>query len=324
VVESLRKLGVDCLITIGGDDTATSARAVAEKAQGSVRVVHVPKTIDNDLPLPDGIPTFGFETAREHAAQIVSSLIEDARTTGRWYFAVVMGRNAGHLALGAGKAAGATLSLIPEEFAEGPISLDHVSRLLEGAIVKQLAKGHGHGVAVLAEGIGERLDPSELELVAQVERDEHGHIRLAEVPLGKVLRDRVRAALAARGVSLTIGEKNIGYELRCVSPTAFDLDYTRDLGAGAVQALLGGASGVLITRQGGAIVPLDLQDLRDPETGHTRIRLVDTSTASHSSARALQERLEAADLEDADRLDSIAAAAGLAPEEARAYFQGVV
>lgn len=321
VVSALDRLGVDNLITIGGDDTATSARAVAEKAVGRLRVVHVPKTIDNDLPLPHGIPTFGFETAREHATHVITRLMEDARTTQRWYFTVVMGRNAGHLALGAGKAAGATLTLIPEDFSEDPIPLERVVRILEGAIVKRLALGRAHGVGVIAEGIGERLDPADLECMEDVERDEHGHIRLAEVPLGKVLRDRVREALGKRGISLTIGEKNVGYELRCAAPNAFDLDYTRDLGSGAVWALFEGMTGVLITRQNGAIVPLPFADLEDSESGRTRVRLVDTSTQSHASAWVLQVRLEPGDLEDPGQLAKIASAAGLSPEHAREYFK---
>jgi 6-phosphofructokinase len=321
VVRSLDALGVDHLITIGGDDTAFSARKVAEQAGGRIRVAHVPKTIDNDLPLPHGIPTFGFETAREMAADVVTRMMEDARTTGRWYFIVVMGRKAGHLALGAGKAAGATLCLIAEDFPEGPIRLDHVARILEGSIVKRLAMGRPYGCAVIAEGIGERLEPSDLEGLEEVERDEHGHIRLAEVPLGRVLRDRVRADLAKLGVKTTIGEKDVGYELRCAAPHAFDLDYTRDLGAGAVRTLLSGRSSVLITRQSeGRIVPIPFDELMDPQTGRTRVRLVDISTASHANARALQVRMERRDLEEAAMLDAIARVTRLSPEQVKKRY----
>ena len=188
MVASLDELGVDHLVTIGGDDTAFSAWRVAEKAGGRIRVAHVPKTIDNDLPLPAGIPTFGFETARENATRLLSHLMEDARTTRRWYFIVVMGRNAGHLALGAAIAAGVTLFLIPEHFPEGRIRFHTVANLLEGAIIKRRVMDRPYGVAVIAEGVGERLDPDDLEVLKDVERDEHGHIRLSEVPLGKVLR----------------------------------------------------------------------------------------------------------------------------------------
>ena len=115
-LESLRRLEVDALVTIGGDDTAFSASRLAEAAGGSLRVAHVPKTIDNDLPLPGGTPTFGFETARSVGVELVNNLMTDAITTQRWYLVVAMGRSAGHLALGIGKSAGATLTLIAEEF----------------------------------------------------------------------------------------------------------------------------------------------------------------------------------------------------------------
>jgi 6-phosphofructokinase 1 len=320
VVKALGSLGVDHLITIGGDDTAFSAKRVADTALGRIRVVHVPKTIDNDLPLPDGIPTFGFETAREHAAAVVEAMVEDAKTAGRWYFLVLMGRKAGFLALGAGKAAGSTITLIPEEFPAGSIPLDEVVRTLEGAIVKRRAEGRSDGVAVLAEGIAERFDPAELEFLKDAERDEHGHVRLAEVPLGKLLRTAVAKRLADRGVKVTIGDKDVGYELRCVAPTAFDRDYTRDLGVGAVEALLAGQSSVLITRQAGKIVPIPFAQIMDEKTGRTRVRDVDVHTDSFASARKLQSRIEREDLEDPKRLEAIAAAAKLSPDEARRRY----
>ena len=151
---------------------------------GAVRVAHAPKTIDNDLPLPGGMPTFGFETARHVGTQSVLNLMEDSRTTNRWFFVVVMGRKAGHLALGIGKAAGATLTIIPEEFPGERIRLDDVCSVLEGAILKRRVMGRNYGLAVIAEGIAEKLDPEELASIpgVAVVFDEHGHIRLGEVP----------------------------------------------------------------------------------------------------------------------------------------------
>jgi ATP-dependent phosphofructokinase / diphosphate-dependent phosphofructokinase len=324
VVRALGQLGVDHLITIGGDDTAFSARRVAEEAGGRVRVAHVPKTIDNDLPLPEGVPTFGFETAREHGTRIVSRLLEDARTTGRWYLVVMMGRTAGHLALGAAKAAGATLVLIPEEFREEKVRLSRVVRTLEGAIVKRLAQGLSHGVAVLAEGVGAKLDPADLEELADAPRDEHGHVRLAEVPLGRIVKDAVQRELAGLGLKPTLVEKDVGYELRCAEPNAFDLDYTRDLGTGAVRTLLAGTSGVMITRQGGAIVPVPFQDIMDPKTGRTRVRLVDTTSDSHAGATALQVRIEPDDLARSEALELLAKTVQLTPEQVRQRYADVV
>jgi len=318
-VASLDSLGIEYLITIGGDDTASSAMKVAEAAQGRIKVVHVPKTIDNDLPLPPGIPTFGFETAREHATAVVERILEDMRTTRRWFFIIMMGRTAGHLALGAGKSAGAPIALIPEDFPKQPIRLEDVVRTLEGAIVRRLADGRPDGVAVIAEGIAEHMDPDD-PILQNIPRDAHGHIRLAEVPLGSVLRKAVAESLASRGISVTIGEKDVGYEVRCGYPTAFDRDYTRDLGVGAVTSLLAGHSSALITRQAANIVPVPFSEIVDASTGRARVRQVDVTTDSYRNALVLQERITADDLSDPERLEQIAKAAGLTAAEAKERY----
>src|SRR5579885_1915413 len=157
VLDALRRLNVTMLVTIGGDDTAYSGSQVYAKAGGAIRVAHVPKTIDNDLPLPGSTPTFGFETARQVGVGIIRNLAEDARTTSRWYLIVCMGRAAGHLALGIGKAAAATLTIIPEEFGDRHVRLDHVVDLLAGAIIKRRSMHANYGVAVLAEGLLEAI-----------------------------------------------------------------------------------------------------------------------------------------------------------------------
>src|SRR6476659_6830392 len=152
-VNALLRLNVSQLITIGGDDTAFSAMKLEQHAAGRIRVVHVPKTIDNDLDLPAYVDTFGFQTARHHGAEIVKHLMVDAKTTSRWYLVLAMGRKAGHLALGIGKSAGATLTMIPEEFTGHPVRLKAMVDTLAGAIIKRLSYGRRDGVAVIAEGL---------------------------------------------------------------------------------------------------------------------------------------------------------------------------
>jgi 6-phosphofructokinase 1 len=135
-----------------------------------------------------------------------------------------------------------------------------------------------------------------------------------------MLRKAVGEALASRGVKVALGDKDVGYELRCVPPTAFDRDYTRDLGVGAVRALLDGTSEAMITRQAAGIVPVPFADIVDAKTGRTQVRRVDVSTDSYANARALQVRIEAEDLADPARLEAIAAAGGLSVDEARARY----
>ena len=319
-VAALEELDIDRLVTIGGDDTAFSAKRIADVSEGRIQVVHVPKTIDNDLPLPAGIPTFGYETAREHATGVVETIHEDCRTTQRWFVLIVMGRHAGHLALGAGQAAGASVTLIREEYPPATLRLDDVVRVIEGAIVKGLADGNPAGVAVVAEGVAELIDPADFAQLETVGLDEHGHLRLADLPFGRFLADAVRESLASRGIVTAIGNKDVGYELRCVSPNAYDREYTRDPGVGAVRSLLAGVTGALITRQQSRIVPIPFEDLMDGETGRTRVRMVDTATDSFRAALALQRRVTAADLEDSVRLQTIAKAANLSPDEARTRY----
>ena len=297
-VATLDAIGARYLIAIGGDDTTYGASRIAAMTRGRIGVATVPKTIDNDLPLPDEAPTFGFETARAVGTTIVESLVEDARTTGRWYLVVCMGRKSGALAIGTCKAAGATLAVIPEEFHSERIALQTVVDTLVGAIVKRLASGHAHGVAVIAEGIVEQLSPEDLASWEGVARDSYGHVRLADVPIGSVLRDAVRTRLAELGIDLAVVTKDIGYEMRCAKPIPYDVEYTQMLGYGAVRYLLSGESGALMARANNRIVPLQLSDIQDPATGRVRVRNVDTNGLSYEVARRFMTRLEREDLDE--------------------------
>jgi 6-phosphofructokinase 1 len=327
-LRALRELGIRYLVTIGEDDTAFGAAELARAAQGSLCVAHVPKTIDNDLPLPGGMPTFGFETARHVGTEIVLSLMEDSRTTNRWFFVVVMGREAGHLALGISKAAGASLAVIPEEFPGERVGLDVVCRVLEGAMLKRRAMGQRHGLAVIAEGIAEKLDPEELARLPEVviERDSYGHANLSEIPLATILRREVRRRFADRGERLSMVEVTLGYNLRCAPPIPFDIDYTRTLGYGAVRFLLSEPKdeqlrhGGLICLEDGHLHVVAFQDLRDPDTGRTRVRKVDCGSEHYAVARKYMIRLERRDLEDSQMRDRLAEAANLSPEDFSGYF----
>ena len=319
-VTSLLRLNVDKIITIGGDDTAFSALKVDEMASGRIKVVHVPKTIDNDLDLPHGIPTFGFQTARHIGVEVVKNLMVDAQTTSRWYFVVSMGRKAGHLALGIGKATGATLTLIPEEFPDKNIKLGHVVDILVGAIIKRLSYGRKDGVAILAEGLVENLDTTDLESLMNVERDAHDNIRIAEINFGEILKYKVQERLKEFGIKSTIVAKNIGYELRCADPIPFDMEYTRDLGFAAAQFILTGGSGAMVSIQNGRFVPMYFADILDPVTKKTRVRLVDPSSESFYIARRYMLRLNQADFEDPHELAKYAATCGISLEEFQKQF----
>ena len=324
VLATLHKLGVTRLITIGGDDTAFSALKLEQKAEGRLLVVHVPKTIDNDLDLPYGIPTFGFQTARHVGVELVKNLMVDAATTSRWYFVVTMGRKAGHLALGIGKAAGATLTVIPEEFPERPIRLATLVDTLVGAVIKRRSMGRNDGVAVLAEGLAEYLSPADFGGLEHVERDENGHVRLAEVAFGDVIKRVVEQALKEVGITTTLVSKEIGYELRCADPIPFDMEYTRDLGYCAARFLLDGGSAAMVSIQNGRFVPIPFEAILDPLTGRTRVRMVDVTSESYQIARRYMIRLSTDDFERPEEMARYATLIKMTPETFRARFEYLV
>jgi len=320
VLESLRHLGVGMLITIGGDDTAYTAHKLSQAAEGTLRVAHVPKTIDNDLDLPPDVWTFGYQTARHVGVEIVHNLMVDAKTTGRWYFVVAMGRKAGHLALGIGKAAGATLTLIPEEFGGRTVRLKTIVDTLAGAIIKRQASGRSDGVVVLAEGLAESVPPEDLAELATAERDEHGNLRLDEISFGDICKARVRERLAALGVKATIVSKNIGYEVRCADPIPFDMEYTRDLGYSAAKFVIDGGSNALVSIQQGRFQAVPFDSIMNPETGRMRIRMVDIQSDRYRIATAYMLRLTSDDFDKPADLAKLAAAAHMTPARFRSEF----
>jgi 6-phosphofructokinase 1 len=332
VLDVLQKLGVTALVTIGGDDTAFSASHVYRKGAGAIRVAHVPKTIDNDLPLPGATPTFGFETARHNGVYILRNLAEDARTTSRWYIIISMGRAAGHLALGIGKAAAAALTIIPEEFRGKPVTAEEVADIIIGAIIKRRAQGSHYGVAVLAEGLIESMGekglvsavPGEnLERYGKIVRDDHGHLRLGEIEFGRLMKDVVTHRLEELGLKMTLIDKDLGYELRCADPIPFDAEYTRDLGYGAVKFLMSseaGKFGAVISFEDGKMVPLQFEKMLNPQTGRFQVRKVNVEGESYECACHYMIRLEKADFQDVAQLDKLGATVAMTADQFRARF----
>jgi 6-phosphofructokinase len=319
-VMMLKKLGITYMVTTGGDDTAYGASLIAKAADGLIKFAHVPKTIDNDLPLPNNLPTFGYQTARDLGAVLVKNLMEDSRTTDRWYIVVAMGRHAGHLALGIAKSAGATLAIISEEFdSKKFISIEHVADIIETSILKRRALERNHGVVVVAEGIAERLDPKELKEIQgeAVELDAYGHIQLADVDLGKLIKNVIEKRFAARGEKWRMVEINIGYVLRCAAPIPYDQEYTRDLGYNAVGYLLNPNfhGNAMITVDNGKLTPLPFEKMINPKTQKTEVRYVDIKSDSYKVARSYMVRLDKEDLSENELLNKMAGYAKMTEKE---------
>jgi 6-phosphofructokinase 1 len=322
LMSTLKKLGINYLITIGGEGTLFMANWIEREARGSLSVAHVPKTIDNDIPLPGSACTFGYQTARHRGVNIVDNIIQDARTTGRWYFITTMGRYAGHLALGIGKAAGATVTLIAEEF-EDKVSFKKVADLLVGSIIKRLSMDRDYGVAILAEGIAEKFDHEDLGRHEHLEKDETGRVRLSEIQLGRILKNFVKKTLDPLGIKITIVDKTIGYELRSSAPIPFDIEYTRDLGYGVIQYLLRGGTGAMIVFDEGRLRPIPFVELMDYSTGKVKMRPVDLTSETYKVGREYMIRLEKGDFQG-ENLERLAKTANMKPEEFKNRFGYIV
>ena len=338
VLRVLDQLGIEYLVTIGGDDTAFSGSQVAKRVgpwvqrEGRpIRVCHVPKTIDNDLPLPEGTPTFGFETARHYGTLTTRALHADAKTTGRWYIIISMGRAAGHLALGIGKASASTLTVIPEEFRGREVTLEGVTDLIIGSILKRRVLGRDYGVAVLAEGLIESIGEKglvkalgdDLKHYGRIERDDHGHLRLGELEFGRIIKDYLKRRLKEIGLKVDFIDKDLGYELRSADPIPFDAEYTRDLGYGAVKFLTSERSaeyGAIISFVDGQMIPLPFADMIDPKTQRMRPRKVNVDSESFLCAKRYMVRLEPGDLTDRDRLEKLAGLTNLSPDAFQERF----
>lgn len=318
----LRALKVRYFLTIGGDDTASSAVAVAEGMDGKeISVISCPKTIDNDLPLPAGQSTFGFHTARSLGMEVVRNLMVDSKSAPRWFLVEAMGRTAGHLALGIAQASGAHLCIIPEEFKNQEIEFEDVVQLIETTMLKRLAYGKPYGVCVLAEGIVSRMSHQALfKLFGDREppKDPHGHILLDDAELCRALSDELLKRLGGLGIRIT--PKKIGYELRCADPVAYDAVYTRELGYGAVDAFVHGHSSALIIKQDGEVKACAFKDLLDPATGRVRTRLVDVNSQSFKVARVYMWRMADNDYDNEELVKKVAAAGKMTPEQFKAKF----
>jgi ATP-dependent phosphofructokinase / diphosphate-dependent phosphofructokinase len=314
-IAALKKLEMDAIVAIGGDDLVHSAAELERGANGSIRVVQVPKSVDNDMWMPLPVSTLGYETARHVGVGVVKSLMEDARTTGRWYLGVTMGRPTGNLTLGIGKAASATCTIIPEEFQGERIPLSDIADIVEGAIIKRRAMGRPDGVVLLSEALGEHFSSEDVNDLQGVERDVQGHMRVGELDLGRKVKSEVQRRLERRNIKVTLVDKAIGYELRCAPPIPFDVEYAHDLGYAAVQYLLNGGSGAMITSQGGEAQAVQLAEVADSSTGCGRLRPVDVGTESYQVARDYMVRLGPKDFRDEAWIAKLAQEGGLSLEE---------
>ncbi|MDO6517694.1 6-phosphofructokinase [Zobellia uliginosa] len=273
---------VKLLVSIGGDDTASTANRITgylSKENISISNIHVPKTIDNDLPLPDRNPTFGFHSAKDEGVRIGNTTYEDARTSQNWFVMSTMGRSAGHLAFGIAASCHFPMMVIPEMFNKTPITFDKVVRLIISSIVKRKIKNINYGVALVSEGVFHIMPDSELDHCGiNFTYDDHGHPELGNVSKSHIFNMLVQVKLKELGIHIKSRPVELGYELRCCRPIGFDLTLCTLLGIGVKKLFDQGLSGCIVTANSrGEVTPLFLEDLQG-EDGKIAPRLVEVDS----------------------------------------------
>jgi ATP-dependent phosphofructokinase / diphosphate-dependent phosphofructokinase len=276
------KNNVRLLVTIGGDDTASTANRITNYLvahQVPLKNIHVPKTIDNDLPLPEGQPTFGYQTAKEEGVRIARTIYEDARTSGNWVIISAMGREAGHLAFGIGGACHLPMIIIPEMFNKVGISFERITRMIISSIIKRKILGINFGVAIISEGVFHFMTDDEIESTdISFTYDDHGHPELGNVSKAHIFNLLLQRKLKELNISVKSRPEELGYELRCVTPSGFDLMYCSLLGLGVKKLYDQGFTGCMVTSApNGDISPLFLKDVTD-ENGKVKPRLVNINS----------------------------------------------
>lgn len=302
VYSALVDLRLDALISIGGDDTLKTANYLRlyqdtlPAGARRVRIVHLPKTIDNDY---HGIDfTFGFFTSVDVMAKAVLNLAADAQATSSCFLVETMGRKAGWLSYGVGIAGEASLVLAVEDVGPdlldggGALDLERLADRVVDTLLARERRGAHWGVVVLAEGLAEVLSEGALRGIG---RDEHGHVSLGTLNLARALSGVVAARYEARtGRKKKVTGVQLGYESRCAPPHAYDVMLGSQLGIGAYRALVEEGLDAHMVSVTGQLdlryVPFD--HLVDPDTLVTQVRFVQPGSDFHRLARFLETRTE--------------------------------
>ena len=312
VYEGLSSLGVDALISIGGDDTLKTANKlkmyqdILPEGSHRIPVVHLPKTIDNDY---TGIDfTFGYFTAVETLADELRNVVMDAEANKAYFLAETMGRSAGWLAYGAAIAGEASLVISVEDIV-GKFRSDEevidprtgsktvrpimdmqnvIARIVDTMRIREDQDGKQFGVIVIAEGLAEFLPQEYLE---GVPRDDHGHISIAQIDLGRQMARMVAEEYTRQtGKPKKITPLQLGYESRCAKPHAYDVMLGSQLGVGAYRALVeDGLNGVMVSIKGQLeLTYVPFEELVNPETLVTTVRYIQSGSDFQMLARFLE------------------------------------
>ena len=298
-----KKENVVLLVTIGGDDTATTANRISiflSEKNMKLQNIHVPKTIDNDLPLPKGIATFGYQTAKDEGSRLAKTYFEDARTNDTWFIVSAMGREAGHLALGIGNACHYPMIIIPEMFYKTKTTFDRIIKLIVSTIVKRKMMGIYFGGVIISEGVFHFIDDEEIKSTGiNFSYDDHGHPELGLLSKAHIINELLEKKLKELKLKVKCRPVEIGYEIRCVAPIAYDLRYCTNLGY-AVKELFdrGESQCIAIATPTGEYQALKMKDISNAD-GIIVPRLVDMESEEIKTTMKSLEALTEKDVEEA-------------------------
>jgi len=322
VVSMLKKFQIRYLLTLGSVEKITAAHFITQGVDPcTMQVIVIPLSIDNDVPLPEEQPTFGFHTARCLSQTLVKNLMVDAKSAPLWFIVETQGGHSGALALSIAEATSAPLVLIPEDFPNNDLTLKTIVDIIEATIIKRLALGKNYGTCIIAEGLIYALAKEEIDRLLPNRED---RIVLDDVELSRSIRTELIKRLKEKNIPVGVTPKKIGYELRCNKPNSFDEEYSRALGYGAIEGFRQGHSNCIVVFKNNQTGYQSFRDIIDPRTGLIPRRLVNTKSQEYLITKQYTFQLRSSDMKNQEFVEKMAKAGNMSVEEFRNTFEHIV
>lgn len=284
-----------------------------------IQVIVVPKTIDNDIMLPEKQDCFGFNSAHLLGAQVVSNLINESKSYPKWFIIETMGRHTGHIALSIANATGAELSIIPEDFTQGKqLELSEICDICEGAIIKRYAEGFSNGVIIIAEGILDLLTNHALQTLLKggfIQYNENHQIAYDDTDLARAIAHELQNRIRKIELDLNITPKQIGYEMRSCTPNDVDAVYGQRLGHGAIEGFLGYHSNCIVEWDGENVSYVSFRDISDPKSGQIMYRHVNVHSQNYLISKHFMWNIKEEDINNQAVVSKLSQILKMKPED---------
>jgi 6-phosphofructokinase len=319
---NIKGLGISYFCLISGHENLMMCHRIAKRFKNTdVQVLVVPKTIDNDIPLPNYQVTFGFTTAKHVGSRLVHNLTAETRSKPRYFIVETMGKKSGHLALGIAQGTNACLSVIPEDFGMKTISLKVICDYVQLALTKRLISGYDIGIVVVSESLVYSLDYESLTTLYPngIIRNDQGDLDLDLADIGVYISKTVRDRFAKLGL-LKFSPKKFGYELRGAKPTPTDSMIATQLGCGVVEGFLEHLNDCLVLWDDGRFLYRPVRGIIDPMTGKIPTRIVDVTSEEYRITKKYQCHVTKKDLKDEKFIAKAAEILNISPEKFKVEF----